>query len=67
MEVPGELGPGFIESIYRKVLLHELQLRDVSTSTEVEVQVSYKDLTGGRYRLDIFANGQVVVELKAGV
>ena len=65
MEVHREMGPGFLESIYKKALLYELQLRNVSTSTEVEVQVLYKDLIVGRHRLDIVANSQVVIELKA--
>jgi GxxExxY protein len=65
MEVHTSLGPGFLESIYRNALLHELQLKGISTESELEVQVVYKEVIVGRHRLDIVANGEVVIELKA--
>jgi GxxExxY protein len=65
MEVHRALGPGFLESIYRNALIHELHLRNLSTKAELEVQVDYKDLIVGRHRLDIVVEDRVIIELKA--
>jgi len=65
MEVHRHLGPGFLESIYKHALLHELELRNLSTKTEFEVHITYKDRPIGKHRLDIIVEETVVVELKA--
>ena len=65
MEVHRILGTGFLESIYRNALLHELHLRGLSFKSEVEVQVSYRDYIVGKHRLDILVEDVVVIELKA--
>jgi GxxExxY protein len=64
MEVHRALGPGFLESIYKNALLHELRLQGLSPKTEVEVSVTYKDRVIGAHRLDITID-RVIVELKA--
>lgn len=55
----------FLESIYKNALLHELCLRGISTRTELEVRVPYKDRIIGKHRVDIFVEDEVIVELKA--
>jgi GxxExxY protein len=65
MEVHRSLGPGYLESICRNALLHELQLRGIETTSELQVEITYKDLIVGKHRLDLFVGGMVVVELKA--
>jgi GxxExxY protein len=65
MEVHRTLGTGFLETIYRNALLHELHLRGLSTKCEVEVQVGYKDFVVGRHRIDMIVENVVIVELKA--
>jgi GxxExxY protein len=65
MDVHSALGPGFLESIYKNALFHELRLRGISAKPELEVEVTYKDLIVGRHRLDLFVEDEVVVELKA--
>jgi GxxExxY protein len=65
IEVHTILGPGFLESIYRKALLHELQLRGMATQSELPVEVSYKNQIVGNHRLDLIVDGVVVIELKA--
>ena len=65
MEVHRALGPGFLESIYKNALLHELRLRGLSPKTELEVQVVYRDRIVGTHRLDIVIEDRVIVELKA--
>ena len=65
MDVHSALGPGFLESIYKNALLHELRLRGIAAKPELEVEIAYKDLIVGRHRLDLFVADEVVVELKA--
>ena len=47
MEVHKCLGPGFLESIYKQALLHELRLKGIGASSEVEVAVQYKNCVVG--------------------
>ena len=64
MEVHSLLGPGFLESIYKHALLHELRLRGLETKTEVEVHIFYKDHHIGKHRLDLLVGDTVIVEIK---
>ncbi|MBI5501086.1 MAG: GxxExxY protein [Deltaproteobacteria bacterium] len=59
------LGPGFLESIYRRALVLELHAAGLRVETEREVIVRYLDTEVGRHRLDLVVEGTVVVELKA--
>jgi len=65
LEVHHALGPGFLESIYQRALLHELELQGLHTNKELEVCVEYKGEPVGKHRLDIVVEHAVVVELKA--
>jgi GxxExxY protein len=65
MEVHSVSGPGFVEAIYHRALLHELRLRGFSVETEQQLDVRYKDAIVGAHRLDIVVNKVVIVELKA--
>jgi GxxExxY protein len=65
MEVHRTLGPGFLEAIYRKALLHELSLRGLSAQTEIEIHIPYKNFSAGKHRLDLVVEQHVVGELKA--
>jgi len=64
MEVHNLLGPGFLESIYKRALLHELGLRGLTAKTEVEVRIEYKTYQVGKHRLDMVVNDSVIVEIK---
>lgn len=64
IEVHRTLGPGFLERIYRKALLIELESQNYKTETEKEISVFYKGKEVGRHRLDILVNDTVVIELK---
>jgi GxxExxY protein len=64
IEVHRELGPGFLESIYRKALAYELTLRGFPVEQEKEVIVHYKDIQIPGQRLDLLVAERVVVELK---
>ena len=66
IEVHRELGPGLLESTYEGAYAQELTLRNISHRRQIAMPVSYKSsLMEIGYRLDIVADGRVVVELKA--
>ena len=64
MEVHTLLGPGFLESIYKHSLCHELSLRGLQTKTEAEIHISYKGHHVGKHRLDLVVDDAVIVEIK---
>jgi GxxExxY protein len=59
-----ELGPGFMESVYRRALRIELADRGLLTEAEREFCVFYKGREVGRHRLDFLVERQLIVELK---
>jgi GxxExxY protein len=64
IEVHRHLGPGFLESIYRKALAYELSLRGLAVEDEKEILVPYKDVQLSGQRLDLLVAGRLIVELK---
>ncbi|MEZ5423192.1 MAG: GxxExxY protein [Pyrinomonadaceae bacterium] len=60
------LGPGLLESVYEKVLAHELTSRgfDVKIQTPIPVVYEGVKLDLG-FRADIIVNAKVVVEVKS--
>ena len=66
IEVHRHLGPGLLESAYRRCLAHELDLRGVSVESEVSLDLTYKGLLVPKsYRVDLLVADRVVVEVKA--
>ena len=66
IEVHRKLGPGLLESAYRKCLCQELTLRGIPFQTELKLPLEYKGIhLEAGYRLDILVAGLVVVEVKA--
>src|ERR1700731_3331283 len=65
MEVHRVLGPGFVEAVYQRALLHELTLREYAIETERQLNIEYKNAIVGTHRLDMVVQECVVVELKA--
>ena len=65
IEVHRHLGPGLLEAVYEEALCHELTLRAIRFERQKEVDVVYKDIVIKNQRLDLLADGQVVVELKS--
>ena len=59
------LGPGYLESIYRRGMLVELRRRRLEIETEKCVEVRYQGELLGTHRVDLIVQGLVVVELKA--
>ena len=66
VEVHKRLGPGLLESAYRKCLAYELRKRGFNVSEEHPVPVVYDEvkLECG-FRADLIVNQLIVVELKA--
>ncbi|HRG02469.1 MAG TPA: GxxExxY protein [Bacteroidia bacterium] len=66
IEVHKSLGPGLLESVYHKCLVHELNIREISFISELLVPVNYKGLQlETELRCDLFIENTIVVELKA--
>ncbi len=66
IEVHRQLGPGLLESAYRKCLAYELRKRGFEVAEELPVQLVYDTLViDCGFRADLLVNQLVVVELKA--
>lgn len=66
IEVHRDKGPGLIESIYERCLLHELSLRNLSAVNQELVRITYKDLIFDEpLRFDMLVEKCVLIELKA--
>lgn len=59
------LGPGFLESIYKKAMLIELNANGISYESEKAVTVNYRNVPIQGQRIDLVVRGLIVVELKA--
>ena len=64
IEVHKELGPGFLESVYRNAVAVEFHNKGILFESEKEITLRYKDETIGTHRLDLFVENELVVELK---
>jgi GxxExxY protein len=66
MKIHTVLGPGLLESTYETCLIYELEKQRIPVRSQVSVPIRYEDLRiENGYRLDLLADGRVVVELKA--
>ena len=63
-EVYGELGYGFLESVYQKAMQVELQRSGLKAEIECPIKVRYRNVIVGEFRADLFVNDAVMVELK---
>ncbi len=59
------LTAGFLESVYQKALMIELQEKGIHAEAEKPIDVYYKDKIVGDFRADIIAEGIIIIELKA--
>ena len=65
MEVHNRLGSGYKEEVYEKALANALNNRGLSLLSQYQVEVWDANALAGLFYLDIFVEGQVVVEVKA--
>jgi len=63
-EVHKELGPGFLESVYKKALVLELTNRGMKVGAEKVFDLAYKRKKVGTHRLDLVVEDKIVLELK---
>ena len=59
------LGPGFLESIYRKAMCIELESRNLAYEKERSIRVTYRGVEIPGQRVDFIVEGLIVVEIKA--
>lgn len=59
------LGYGFLESVYRRAMAHELHEQGLAAQIEAPVEVRYRGTPVGHYRLDLLVERRVAVEVKA--
>ena len=64
-KVFNQLGYGFLESIYRKAMIIELQKAGLAFEEEMPFEVYYDDIVIGKFSLDLFVENTIVVELKS--
>ena len=64
-EVYNELGPGFLESVYRNAMVIALQEQSLQCETEKSIQVHFRGQIIGDFRADLVVGDCVIVELKA--
>jgi GxxExxY protein len=64
IEVHRTLGPGFLESIYRRALRHELSILAIPFEYEKKILVPYKEIKIPGQRLDIVVAGRIILEVK---
>ncbi|MDA0660557.1 MAG: GxxExxY protein [Planctomycetota bacterium] len=66
IEVHRHLGPGLLESAYEQCLAHELSHHGIAFDLQLALPVQYKDVRlDCGYRIDIFVENQLIVELKS--
>lgn len=63
--VHSALGPGFPEVVYKRALGHELMSKRIPFETEAEFDVAYDGKFCGKFRVDVFVDQKIVLELKA--
>lgn len=63
--VYNKLGSGFLESVYQRSLLIELQKSGLDAQMEAPVRVHYDGQVVGEFRADLIIQSRVIVELKA--
>jgi GxxExxY protein len=65
IEVHRHLGPGLLESAYETCLAYELEQQDLTVERQKALPLVYKDIQLDQgYRIDLWVEQKVVVELK---
>jgi GxxExxY protein len=58
------LGPGFLERVYEKALLHELRKSGLRAQAQKGIEVWYDGEMAGEFAADLFVEDRILVELK---
>ncbi len=66
IEVHKALGSGLLESVYEKCMIKEMELRGMTSQSQLKIPINYKGFTlDADLRLDLLVEDIIVVELKA--
>ncbi len=64
-EVSRQLGAGFLEKVYERALVIELESIGLRCNSQLSVPVTYKSRVVGEYFADIIVENKIILELKA--
>jgi GxxExxY protein len=66
IDIHRKLGPGLLESVYRKILAYELRKRGFEVVEEMPIPVDWEGVRLDLgFRADLMVNNRVIVELKS--
>ncbi len=65
MSVHKTLGPGFLETVYHKALVHEITQSNLKVETEKPIAIIYEGVCVGDFIADLVVNNELIVEIKA--
>ena len=60
-----QLGPGYLERVYKNAMIVELRKHHLSFEIERPIVVYYDNIIVGDFKADIIVEGKVILELKA--
>ena len=63
--VHNALGRGFVEAVYENSMVIELGKRGLKVEQQYPIKVHYDGYVVGKFEVDLFVAGAVIVELKA--
>jgi GxxExxY protein len=65
ISIHNSIGPGFTENIYETAFAYELNNNQIAFEQQKYIEVPYKSMILGTYRLDCVVDKKIIVELKA--
>ncbi len=65
IRVHKELGSGFLEKVYEKALMIELERVGLKSENQKEILVKYRGKPVGKYYADVLVDDLVIIEVKA--
>ena len=60
-----QLGPGYLESVYKNAMIVELRKHGLSYEIEMPINVYYDNVLVGEFMADIVVEKMLIIELKA--
>ena len=65
VRVRQQLGPGYLESVYKNAILVELRKLGLEYEVELPITVHYDSVVVGEFKADIVVEKMLILELKA--
>lgn len=60
-----QLGPGFAEKVYQRVMYLELKKTDLNVKREHKITIKWNKAVVGYHIVDLLINNQLLIEIKA--